>query len=243
MSAKYYAGSLTFIFGIIIALIGIGFAISVKLTRYSDPSQIEFTYSSVGLGLAVALLGLNLMIKKRAHYVNYITILGISLCSVGLVEFVTYYPQNWKYPYVTYVVISYAVGLALLVGNSFANAVLNLIEGKPVISKKEELTEEDIEREVERVISESMDEIVKLSEAGLKFKDVSTEGFRPSKAFFERKDVVVLKDNVREAEILKNLELNRVEVKDKDLDEEIKLLKETINSSKNKQEKKFRLFR
>lgn len=237
---RYYAGSLTFIFGIILALIGIGFAISVNLTRYSDPSQIEFTYGAVGLGLAVALLGLNLMIKQRAYYTNYIIVLGIFLCSVGLAEFVAYYPQNWKYPYVTYVVVPYAVGFALLVGNSFANAVLNLIEGKPVI--KREITEEEIEQEVERVISESMGEIVKLSESGLKFKDVSTEGFKPSKAFFEKKDVVVLEDDVKEAEILKSLEINRVEVKDEDLEEEIKLLKETINSSKSKKEKKFRLF-
>ena len=240
--SRYYAGSLTFILGIILAIIGVGFAISVKLTRYSDPSQIEFTYTFAGLGLAVALLGVNLMIKKRTHYVNYITILGIILCSLGLAEFVIYFPQNWKYPYVTYVVVPYALGVALLVGNSFANAVLNLIEGKPVVSRREEITEEDIEREVERVISESMEEMVKLSEAGLKFKDVSTEGFRPGKAFFEKKDVVVLKDDVEEAEILKNLEQNRVEVKDEELEEDIKLLKETISSEKEKKGKKFRLF-
>ncbi len=240
MKVRYYCGSLTFLFGIIIALIGIGFAISVKLTRYSDPSQIEFTYSFVGFGLTVALLGLNLMIKRRIGYANYVTLAGIFLCFLGLAEFVIYYPQNWKYPYITYVIVPYAGGLTLLVGNSFANAVLNLIESKPVISK--EYTEEEIEKEVEKVISESMDKIVRLSESGLKFKDVSIEGFKPSKAFFEKKDVVVSKDKIEEAEILKSLKLNRIEVKDEELDEETELLKETINSRKGKKERKFKLF-
>ena len=54
--------------------------------------------------------------------------------------------------------------------------------------------------------------------------------------------MVVSKDDVKEAEILKSLEQNRVEVKDEDLEEEIKLLKETINSSKGKKKKRFRLF-
>nr|WP_048086574.1 hypothetical protein [Ferroglobus placidus] len=242
MKSKYYMGSLTFIFGIIVVFAGIIFAISVKLTRYSEPYQIKLTYGLVGFGFAVALFGLNQMVKRRIQYSSYVVISGLLLCIFGLLEFIFFFPQNWRYPYVSYVVFPYVIGSALLIGNAFANSILNLIEGKPVIETKQ-LTEEEIEREVEKVISESMDKIVKLSESDLKFKDIKIDGFKPSRSFFERKEIVVEKDDIEEAEILKRIITNKVEVEDREIDENSKLLRETMREKEKSKDKKSRLFR
>ncbi len=244
---KYYTASLTFLAGIILALIGIGFAVAVNLTRHSDPTQISFTYSIVAFGLAVSLTGLNLMIKQRSVYTNYVIPAGFGLSVLGVLKFALDYPLGWAYPNISYIILLYAGGATILIANSFANAVLNLLEGVPVSIKEEkqpEYTDEDIEREVDRAIEESTRRIVEFSDSGLRFKDVDTEGFRPSKAFTKSRETTRVKDDVDEVRSLRNVQSGKVEVEDDDLDEISDLLKETtINNEEEKGEKKrFRLF-
>lgn len=244
---KYYTASLTFLAGVILALIGVGFAVAVNLTRFSDPAQISFTYGIVAFGLAVSLTGLNLMIKQRSVYTNYVIPVGFALCVIGVLKFAFDYPQGWAYPNISYIILLYAGGVTVLVANSFANAVLNLLEGSPVSIKEEQpqYTDEDIEKEVDRAIEESTRRIVEFSDSGLKFKDVDTEGFRPSEAFNKRREITRVKDDVDEVKSLKNVQSGKVEVEDDDLDEASELLKETtINNEEEKEEKKkrFKLF-
>lgn len=244
---KYYAASLTFLAGIILALVGVIFAVAVNLTRSSDPTQIIFTYGVIAFGLVVSLTGLNLMIKQRSVYTNYVIPLGLALCVIGVLKFAFDYPQGWGYPNITYIILLYAGGVTILVANAFANAVLNLLEGVPVSIKEEQqpqYTDEDIEREVDRAIEESTKRIVEFSDSGLRFKDVDTEGFRPSKAF-DNRETTRVKDDIDEVKSLKNVQSGKVEVKDDDLEEVSDLLKETtLNNEEEEEEKKkrFRLF-
>ncbi|MFP3946123.1 MAG: hypothetical protein ACLFVI_04405 [Archaeoglobaceae archaeon] len=244
---KYYTASLTFLAGIILALIGVGFAVAVNLTRNSEPAQISFTYSMVAFGLAVSLTGLNLMIKQRSVYTNYVIPAGFALCVIGLLKFAFDYPQGWAYPNISYIILLYAGGVTILVANSFANAVLNLLEGVPVSIKGEkqpEYTDEDIEREVDRAIEESTRRIVEFSDSGLRFKDVDMEGFRPSKSFTSSRETTRVKDDIDEVRSLRNVQSGKVEVKDDELDEISDLLKETTINNEEEEEgkKRFRLF-
>ncbi|MFP3908310.1 MAG: DUF7139 domain-containing protein [Halobacteriota archaeon] len=240
---KYYTASLMFLSGIILALLGVVFAVSINLTRFSDPAQISFTYSIVAFGMAVSLTGLNLMIKQRSVYTSYVIPVAFALCTAGAAKFALDYPQEWAYPNITYIILLYAGGATVLVANSFANAVLNLIEGKPVSIKEEiQYTDEDIEREVDRAIEESTRRILDFSESGLKFRDVNMQGFRPSRAFTERETTRV-KDGVDEVKLLQNVESGRVEVEDAELEEVSNLLRAT--SSKGTEEEdnsKYRRF-
>ncbi len=242
---KYYTASLAFLSGMILALIGVAFAVSVNLTRSSDSSQISFTYGIVAFGLAVSITGLNLMIKQRSTYTNYIIPLGFALSAAGVAKFAMEYPQGWIYPNITYTIILYAGGITFLVANSFANAVLNLIEGKPVSIKEEvQYSDADIEREVDRAIEESSRRLVEFSDSGLGFKDVDMQGFKPGKAFGASRETTRVKDSVEEAKILQNVESGRVTFEDSELDEVSSLLKDATSdrSREENEEKKYRRF-
>ncbi|MFO7967416.1 MAG: hypothetical protein R6U44_07435 [Archaeoglobaceae archaeon] len=238
---KYYTASLAFLSGVILALAGVVFAISVNLTRASDPAQINFTYSLVAFGLAVSIGGLNLMVKQRSVYTNYVIPLGLVLSVAGVGKFALEYPQGWFYPNITYIILLYAGGITILVANSFANAVLNLIEGKPVSIKQEvQYSEEDIEREVDRAIEESSRRLVEFSDSGLGFKDVDMRGFRPSSAFEEDRETTRVKDRVEEVKILQDVGSGRVEIVDKDLEKVSSLLRDTTSSDDKEKEEKSR---
>lgn len=242
---KYYTASLTFLSGIILALAGVAFAVSVNLTRSSDPSQINFTYGTVAFGLAVSLTGLSLMVKQRSVYTNYVIPLGFVLSVAGVAKFALDYPQGWAYPNITYIILLYAGGITILVANSFANAVLNLIEGKPVSIKEEvHYTEEDIEREVDRAIEESSRRLVEFSDSGLGFKDVDMQGFRPSRAFGESRGTTRIKDGVEEVKLLQNVESGRVEIEDNELEEVSSLLRDatSINENDKREASRYRRF-
>ncbi len=242
---KYYTASLAFLSGIILALAGVAFAVLVNLTRYSDPAQINFTYSIVAFGLAVSITGLNLMVKQRSTYTNYIIPLGFALCAAGVAKFALDYPQGWVYPNITYIVLLYAGGITVLVANSFANAVLNLIEGKPVSIKEEiHYSDEDIEREVDRAIEESSRRLVEFSDSILGFKDVDMRGFRPSRAFGKSRETTKVKDDVKEAKLLQNVESGRVEIEDNELEEVSSLLRNATsnNEPQKSEESKYRRF-
>lgn len=242
---KYYTASLAFLSGMILAIVGVAFAVSVNLTRFSDPAQINFTYSIVAFGLAVSITGLNLMVKQRSVYTNYIIPLGFAMCTAGVAKFALDYPQGWMYPNITYIILLYAGGITVLVANSFANAVLNLIEGKPVSIKEEvHYSDEDIEREVDRAIEESSRRLVEFSDSGLGFKDVDMQGFKPSRAFGEGRETTRVKDDVEEVKQLQSVESGRVTVEDTDLGEVSSLLKDTTSNEKSekREESKYKRF-
>ena len=229
--AKYYFGSLTFLAGIILSIIGIGYAAFIHLSRISNPFDIRLTYGLIGVGLFVTLAGLNTMIRGRVNFSNYLTAAGVALAAIGVFSFILSYPENWKYPNVTYIVATYACGICILVGNAFAKVILNLIEEKSTV--KEEISEE----EIEKAIDESLKRVLEFSETTFKFRDVSTEGFRPGKAFmFDRGKTVRVKDEVSEVEELKKIRGEKIRVKDESVEDATKLLKETI---KKKEDKKF----
>ncbi len=227
--AKYYFASLTFLAGIILSIIGIGYATFIHLSRISNPFDIRLTYGLIGVGLFVTLAGLNAMIRGRLNVSSYITALGVTLASIGVVAFLLSYPENWKYPNVTYIVATYACGICVLVGNAFAKVILNLIEEKSKV--KEEISEE----EIEKVIDESLKRVVEFSETTLRFRDVSTEGFKPGKAFmFDRGKTIKVRDEVSEVEELKRIRGERVEIRDEEVEDATKLLKETIKKKEGK---------
>jgi hypothetical protein len=229
----YYLASLVFLAGLLLSVTGIAFSIYVNLSRISDPGEIRLAFGLIGVGLAVTLTGLNMMIRFRSEYSTYAVIAGFLLSSAGIAGFIFIYPDLWYYPNVSYVVTAYTVGIALLVGNSFANVVLNLIEKKPVM--REEFSPEEIEKEVERVIDESMRRIIEFSDSGLRFRDVDTAGFRLGRTFDEKRgEMRVIGDSVPEVEALRLLKTGTIEVDDKEIDTDSKLLKEVISREEDR---------
>ncbi len=226
--AKYHFASMTFIAGIILSIVGIGYGIFVHLSRTSDPCEIRLTYGLVGVGLLVTLSGLNAMMKSRVSYSRYITLIGAVVSVVGVISFLISYPENWMYPFATYVIATYSCGICILIGNAFAKVVLNLIEEKTVV--KEEIAEE----EIEKVIDETMKRVVDFSDTSIKFKDVSTEDFKPGKAFFEKDKIVKVKDDVSEVYELRKIKESKVEIKDEEIDDIANMLRETIKKEKDK---------
>ena len=229
----YYLASLVFLAGLLLSVTGIAFSIYVNLSRISEPGEIRLAFGLIGAGLAITLAGLNMMIRFRSEYSVYVVIAGFLLSLAAIAGFISIFPDLWYYPNVSYVVAAYTLGIALLVGNSFANVVLNLIEKKPVM--REEFSPEEIEREVERVIDESMRRIIEFSDSGLRFRDVDTAGFRPSRSFGERRgETKVVGDSVPEVEALRLLKTGSIEVEDKEIETDSKLLKDVISREEDR---------
>lgn len=172
-----------------------------------------------------------------------ITMAGAILALIGLALGAVNYPENWFYPTISYVVLTYIAGVVLLLGNSFANAVLNVMEGRPVTTREEipeEAIERDIERELSRVIESSHESVAE-------FRDVDTSDIKLESAFSEPKckgEITELEDELSEHPTLRKAETGSVELPDNDIGRVSKSLKGVLESDgKGLNKKKFRFFK
>ncbi|MBN2109537.1 MAG: CHAD domain-containing protein [Methanosarcinaceae archaeon] len=111
----------SFLFGLVFSMTGVLYAMIGKVTRYSEPEMILSSCTLVGLGLVLTLAGVNFGGMKQRIKCSISFIAGILLAFAGLVIFLSYYPDNWFYPTVAYALISYSLGIFLLLINIFVN--------------------------------------------------------------------------------------------------------------------------
>ncbi|SFM84018.1 hypothetical protein [Methanolobus profundi] len=235
---RYYFGSMVFLSGLILSISAIGFAIMVHLRRTSDPSEIITTYGLLGVGLSFILLGINLMISQRRPYgvySNWVMIFGFLSSIFGVIFFSTIFSDAWVYPNVTYVSFAYASGICLLSGNAFGNAVLRLIEERSRQLLETDpidlYTEEDIEKEVERTLNESLSDNTRFSSFNMGIKE-DTTNFVHGKALKEMAQTKIeVQDSIREVECLQSTISGKVKVDDYGIDLTTKMLSATMKQS------------
>ncbi|MDY0385800.1 MAG: hypothetical protein RBT65_01440 [Methanolobus sp.] len=241
---RYYFGSMVFLSGLVLSIGAIGFAIMVHLNRTSDPSEIITTYGFLGTGLSFTLLGINLMISQRRPYglySNLVMIFGFLSSICGVVFFATIYSNNWVYPNVSYVAFVYASGICLLSGNVFGNAVVKLIEERSrLLLETDTINQysiEDIEKEVEKTLNESLSNDSGFSAFSLDMKeDISS--FVLGKALKESpQNKIEVKDSIREVECLQNTISGKIKVTDSGIDLTSKMLSATMKQSVLEQNK------
>ncbi|WP_440947082.1 DUF7139 domain-containing protein [Methanosarcina sp. T3] len=244
---SHYFASMALLSGFLLALTGIVYALSVHLTRKSDPGEIAITYGFIGFGLSLILTGINLMIKQPKEYHLHIVGTGLILNCIGVMAFLALYPQGypvWGYPNVTYVAAIYAAGVCLLAGNAFANTVLNQIEERArqlseVESEKiKSHSEEEIEKEVQKTLERSLTQKDGFSRFNMELRD-SEYDFILGKGLTESQEKkVTIQDEILEVENLKFTSTGKLEVLDDGLDSASLLLARATSTASGGKEPK-----
>jgi CHAD domain-containing protein len=103
---------------------GLLFAMVSRLSRSSDPEVILVVCSLLGAGILLILAGINIAGIRRNLFRNYSFIAALVLSAAGLAIFAFSFPGNWFYPRVSYVIVSYSLGILLLLINIFVNYFL-----------------------------------------------------------------------------------------------------------------------
>jgi len=244
---SHYFASMALLSGFLLALTGIVYALSVHLTRKSDPGEIAITYGFIGFGLSLILTGINLMIKQPKGYHLHIVGTGLVLNCIGIGTFLVLYPQGypvWAYPNVTYVAAVYAAGVCLLAGNAFANTVLNQIEERArqlselESEKIKSHSEDEIEKEVQKTLERSLTQKDGFSRFNMELKDTEYD-FILGKGLTESEEKkVIIQDEISEVESLKFASTGKLEVLDDGLDSASLLLaRATSTASRGKEPK------
>jgi hypothetical protein len=157
----YYIGTIFFVAGVILLAFG---ALSIMLFQVhyrSESGLITNTIFYMGTGLIFLTIGINCMIRqnKRSHYIFSI---GTILSSIAIALFLLNYENNWYYPMISYVLAIYLSGFLLLIGNAFGNVTLYLINSPGIVSDvkssaKIEYTDEEIAKDIEEAIQQSLE--------------------------------------------------------------------------------------
>jgi len=213
----YYIGTLFFIAGIILFIFG---TISIMFFQVHYGSESEVVLPIIiyiGLGLMCIAFGINIMIyQSKKGYVFSFLGLGLVICSIIL--FLLNYENNWYYPIINYVLITYISGLILLMGNAFGNATVRLINSAtsrdntaPVKTKtpKYEYTDEEIERDIEEAVKKSLTKAAD----DIQFDLVNTKTLKVGNSEFATESVVKVHDPIDESYAL-NQTINPGEVEE-----------------------------
>jgi hypothetical protein len=166
----YYVGSMFFIVGIALVALGSAFVMIFQIHYESDADKILYTALSLGTGITLVLIGINLMIRQTKK--GY-CVVGVSafISSFSILIFATNYLHNWYYPIVSYVLASYVIGFLALLGNAFANVTLWIIEKNPgPMMEEERLTKIYTDEEIQRDIEEATKKSIEIAASGLEFK-------------------------------------------------------------------------
>lgn len=167
---RFYFGSMVFISGIILCLVGLFFLVAYKINitfNISNNVRVAIAIGSIGIGLPLVLSGVAINFSPKRNY-TYLTILfGIVLSWISTIFGVNAYLMNkWYHPLIGKVAIGYGFGILLLAGTSFAALVMYVIASKTTVHKTEELikktkflrkvyTDEEINRDIEEALSTS----------------------------------------------------------------------------------------
>jgi len=200
----YYVGSFIFGAGIVLLLIGTAFVMIFEIHSKSDPGEIVLTTVLVALGIALILIGINMMIRQT-KYGKYIMIASSLMSLIAVLIFALNYYRNWYYPIISYIIALYVTGFSMLVGNAFANITAWMIHGKTEIvtsgeDKAKIYTDEEIQRDIEEATRKSME----LAASELQFEIGGMENIKIGKAFHESRGTVTrVKDDMDESLTLK----------------------------------------
>ena len=200
----YYVGSVFFIAGIALSVLGVAFITIFRLHRGSPPEEILLTITFIGVGITVILTGMNLMIRQTRY--GYYIVGGSAFMALLAVPIFAYnYPHDWYYPLISYLISLFVIGFLVLLGNAFANVTLWMIEGKSesVVSGEEKMkiyTDEEIERDIEEATRKSME----AAASELEFTVADLGELTLGKAFREtRGNITRIKDDVGETKNLR----------------------------------------
>ena len=230
---RYFGGTLTFVVGLGLIVLGLVFIVYFELHYGSDPTLVKVTFSLIGLGAPLAIQG----IAGMLGYVRYSRVTGISgfiLCVLGLTAFLWLYPKDWYYPNVSFVATIYGLGLILVFGGLFAEVVQRIIESKPIVVSKEATKRLS---ETSEIDTSTFLEPVKIPEPEITFKDVEVGDVKFGKALNGRiGKVVKVKDNVDyDASLLNRVKDGKLEIKVKD--DEISRISEVLKDMKGRMKK------
>ena len=161
----YYIGSMVFIAGIALIILGTGLILYFQLSYGSEIGEKLYTIISVATGIILLLIGINLMMKqtKKGYFIVGFSII---MSSLAIFLFIRYFPNNWYYPLVGYIFGFYVIGFLLLLGNTFAGVILWIIGSKSdfTVKEKEEkprlYTDEEIRRDIEEATKKSIETAV-----------------------------------------------------------------------------------
>ncbi|WP_435099128.1 DUF7139 domain-containing protein [Halarchaeum sp. P4] len=177
--ADVYAGFGLFFGGVTLGVVGVlvflwGSTVPAESMAHWQLREIAGALALVGLPAFVLSIPVLLPVDRRATYAAAV---GAVVCLAGVAVFVTSYPYHWNVEGATdnstLGVVVYAAGLVLLVGAGGAGLVTNRVErarlagesdggaggGDPsagaAASDEPEVTDADVERDIEEAMSES----------------------------------------------------------------------------------------
>ena len=202
----YYFGSLVFIAGIALIILGSALIMFFEIGYTSELQEILLTIISIAIGIILILLGINLMMKqtKKGYFIIFLSVISISL---SMFLFLRYYPDNWYYPQVGYVFGLYVAGFLLLLGNTFAGAILWIIGSKPIFAFKEKeepsrmYSDEEIQRDIEEATRKSAEAAV--AELQFDLDDAPSDLLIGKFVSRSPKNVIRVKDKISEVSNLR----------------------------------------
>lgn len=196
----YYLGSLIFGIGIALLFIGTAFVMIFGIHSESDPGEIVLTTIFLALGIALILIGINMMVRQT-KYGKYIMIVSSFMLLIAILIFVLNFYRNWYYPIISYIIILYVTGFSMLLVNIFANITAWMLHGKAEIATSGEdkgkiYTDEEIQRDIEEATRKSME----LVADELQFEISNLENIKVGKAFYKSHGMVTrVKDDIDES--------------------------------------------
>ena len=198
----YYFGTFLFVAGIIL----IGFASSsilfFQIHYESEARLITDTITYMGIGLFFVSFGINLMLRqtKKGYFIFSV---GSVFVLIAITTFYLNYENNWYYPTISYILLSYLLGFLLLMGNAFGNVTLwslrkrQDIDPETSANTKKIYTDEEIEKDIDNAIKKSM----KRAADSLQFDITGEPSFKVS-ATIGSESIVKRKDNMDESMVL-----------------------------------------
>ncbi len=208
-AAIYYFGSMVFIAGIALLILGSALIMFFEIGYSSELQEILYTLISIATGIILILLGINLMMKqtKKGYFIIVLSVIAVSL---SIFFFIRWYPTNWYYPLVGYVFGLYVAGFLLLLGNTFAGAILWIIGSKPEysVSMKETgeqarlYSDEEIQRDIEEATRKSAEAAV--AELQFDLDDAPSDLLIGKFVSRTPKNVIRVKDKISEVSSLKD---------------------------------------
>lgn len=106
--------------GSIVTMLGVAFCIGGIICAFIIQPAIHaasVVITITGMGFLAMFTGINIKSMSSNLFVE----LGFVLALIGVILFYIHYPIDWYYPLVSYVVLLYAAGILILIGNFCIN--------------------------------------------------------------------------------------------------------------------------
>ncbi|MBP1909881.1 CHAD domain-containing protein [Methanolobus bombayensis] len=141
--------SLGFLTGLVFCMTGLLFAIVSRLNRGSGPEVILTVCMLLASGIVFILAGINIAGISQRLSRSYSFLAGLLLSVSGLLVFMFSFPDNWIYPIVSYAIISYSLGIFLLLINIFVNYFLQA-QGENELCEDRDIDSDTLQNETKQ---------------------------------------------------------------------------------------------